>query len=346
VLSGLGYSTALIGKYLNGYGLPKYIPPGWTHWFALTTTDFFGFKVSQDGHAVQYPGAYQTDVLGQDAVDYVHSVPPDRPLFLYWSPHAPHYPATPAPKYADKFTGMKPARPPSFNEADVSDKPQYIRDQAQLTEDGIATVDEFRRDQYRSLLSVDDWIGSILQALSDTGRLDNTLIVFMSDNGLLLGEHRYWKWKTMPYEESIRVPLIVRWDAAGWNVPRADRQHLVANVDLAETWAEAAGTTMPGNEGLNLLPLLASPQGANWRKALLLEQATDHIVPSYCGVRERRYVYVQYATGEEELYDLATDPYELENLASDPGQSAQLDRLRAEDHVLCDPVPPHFQWTH
>jgi N-acetylglucosamine-6-sulfatase len=348
VLHSMGYSTALIGKYLNGYtGHVHYVPPGWDHWLALTNTNFFGFKASRNGHLAEFPsGLYQTDALGQDAVAYIHSVPTGQPLFLYWSPHAPHYPATPPPMDSNRFSRMKPLRPPSFNEADVSDKPQYVRNKAKFSQAAAAKVDEFRRDQYRSLLSVDEWIGAILKALSDTRRLNNSLIVFMSDNGLLLGEHRFWKWKTMPYEESIRVPLIVRWDAAGWNVPRTDQQDLVANVDLAETWAKAAGSTMPGNEGLSLLPILASREVTSWRTALLLEQATDPIVPSYCGVRENRYVYVQYATGEEELYDLTTDPYELRNVASDTGSAATLVRMRAEDHQLCRPVPPGFAWTH
>src|SRR5262249_5386999 len=153
-------------------------------------------------------------------------------------------------------------------------------------------VDALHIRQYQSLLSVDDWTSEILAALAQTGRLENTLIVYLSDNGYLMGEHRV-DGKTVPYEESIKVPFLVRWDAPGWNVPRTDT-HIVANVDLAETFARAAGTSMPGNEGLNMLPLLKNPASA-WRSELLLEHSGPYLGrPAYCGVRTPSWTYVQY----------------------------------------------------
>jgi arylsulfatase A-like enzyme len=248
-------------------------------------------------------------------VDFVRSAPPQQPIFLYWAPYAPHGSARPATKYKQSLKELPPLRP-SYNEADVSDKPTYIRDIAPWTQTQMDDGDAFRRRQYQTLLSVDDWLGSILTALAQTGRLSNTLIVFMGDNGHPIGEHRLGasgspQDKASPYEESINVPFIVRWDAAGWAVPRTD-DHLVANVDLAETFANAAGTTEPGNEGLSLLPLIQDP-GGTWRTDFLIEHGVDErFIPAYCGVRTPTLAYVQYSTGEEELYDLAGDPFELQ----------------------------------
>jgi N-acetylglucosamine-6-sulfatase len=348
VLSADGYHTGLIGKYFNGYTktYASYIPPGWDRWFALTKFKYFGYSVSDQGTFVQYPlgHLYQTDILGQQAVDFVNAAPAGQPLFLYWAPYAPHGPARPKKKYAGTLSGIPPLRPPSYNESDVTDKPAYVQAVPPWTKTQMDAIDAFREKQYESLLSVDDWVDSILQALRQTGRLSNTLIVLMGDNGHLLGEHRL-EGKEAPYEESIKVPFVVRWDAAGWNVPRTDN-HIVANVDLAETWAQAAGTTMPGNEGLDMLPLLADPS-STWRSSLLLEHGSDQRdVPAYCGVRTAGFMYAQYATGEEELYDLSADPYELQNVADDPGYAATLGQLRTQDHAMCNPVPPGFTWSH
>jgi N-acetylglucosamine-6-sulfatase len=342
-----GYHTGLIGKYLNEYDVAdaSYVPPGWDRWFGVTTLRYYGFSASDQGVPVTYDDdTYMTDVLGQQAVDFVQSAPEETPLFLYWAPYAPHPGAQPAEKYEGTLAGLAPLRPDSYNEKDVSDKPAYVQSVRRWTPATEARWDLFREHQEETLLSVDDWVAQILQALANTGRLDNTLIVFMSDNGFLLGEHRLVK-KMVPYDESIRVPFVVRWDAAGWT-PGTQDQHLVANVDLATTFATAAGTTMPGSEGLDLLGLLADPTEA-WRQALVLEHAGQtKQVPAYCGLREPHMAYYQYSTGEEELYDLASDPYELDNRAGDASYEEALVTARKLDHRLCHPRPPHFRWTH
>jgi N-acetylglucosamine-6-sulfatase len=261
VLQAQGYRTALVGKYLNDYNPENapYIPPGWDRWFGVTKESYYKFSISDQGTNVDYAGTgqYLTDVLGLEALATIDSTPAGQPLFMYWSPYAPHKPATPSQSYRDAFPHLPRLRPPSYNERDVSDKPAYVQQLPRWDAAKRAKIDAFRRQQYQSLLSVDDGVRAMLDALAAAGRLHNTLIVFMSDNGYLEGEHRI-DGKTVPYVESIKVPFVVRWDAAGWYVPRTD-DHIVANVDLAETWAQAAGTAMPGNEGLNLLPLLADP---------------------------------------------------------------------------------------
>ncbi len=353
-----GYRTAMIGKYLNGYqdANAKYIPPGWDRWVAFTFPhrglgDYYNYHLSIDGQLTDYgsdPADYSTDVLAAFSEDFIRSTGPGQPLFLYYAPKAPHLPATPGPQYQKAFPGLPPYRPPSYNERDVSDKPAYVQAWPRLSSADKAAIDKIRKDQYRTLLSVDDAVAGILKALSDTGRLANTMIVFASDNGFLWGEHR-WASKYVPYEESIRVPLIIRYDPVT-NVPGTD-QHLVLNIDLAPTLADLAAVSAPGADGASLMPLL-SGNGSSWRTIALFEHSpggTDTI-PSYCAVRDARYLYVKYGTSERELYDLKKDPYQLQNVVTDPSYAATVMRLKGKLNKLCQPPPPREagaprQWT-
>jgi N-acetylglucosamine-6-sulfatase len=346
-----GYHTGLVGKYLNGYfpSDASYIPPGWDTWDAATVEHkteglYKNYYMSIDGQLQYYGNAdadYSTDVLSGYADRFIDSAPVQQPLFLMFTPVAPHLVAPPPQRYRTAFPNLAPLRPPSYNEADVSDKPQYIQNTPPMTSDDIARRDWLRRRQYQSLLAVDDAVKGILDALKATGRLSSTLILFSSDNGLNLGEHR-WTDKRVPYEESIRVPLIVRYDPITDNVARTD-DHLVLNLDYASTFAAAGGTSAPGSEGANLLPLLAG-NSAGWRSDFLIEHANADTgsVPPYCGVRNAQYIYVKYSTGEEELYDLTKDPFELQNRASDPAYAQIRSSMYARMVQLCSPPPPGF----
>ena len=346
-LDSVGYRTALVGKYLNGY--PEdgtYVPPGWDRWVGLAEPQgqYYDYTLNIDG-ALESHGAeavdYSTDVFSGYASSFVNSVPSGEPLFLYFAPYAPHAPATPAPRHAGAFAALEPFRPPSHDEEDVSDKPEYIRAIGRLSSSEMSAIDSLRRSQYESLLSVDDAVASILDALESTGRLSSTLFLFTSDNGYLWGEHR-WRGKTIAYEESIRVPFVVRYDpvlggSTTWG-------GLALNIDIAPTLADAAGARKNGLvDGRRLLPLVTS--GATGRGDFLVEglervKEGEPISPSYCAVRTKSRLFVRYATGEEELYGLPSDPFELRNrayAASRQGTAAAMrDRLR----VLCDPLPP------
>jgi len=179
-------------------------------------------------------------------------------------------------------------------------------------------------------------VGCLLDALEDTGRLDDALVIFTSDNGLLWGEHRWLK-KEVPYEEAIRVPLVVRADAIVGEGARTDR-HLVANIDLAPTIAATAGVNLPGVDGQSLLPLLEG-RAETWRDALLIEHMRGtNPIPTYCAVRTARHLFASYETGERELYDLESDPFQLQNLAgTEPGLEGRLDSTL---QGLCEPPPP------
>jgi arylsulfatase A-like enzyme len=189
---------------------------------------------------------------------------------------------------------------------------------------------------------VDHAVGAIVDTLAETGRLENTMIVFTSDNGMLWGEHR-WDTKLVPYEESIHMPFVVRFDALIGS-PRTD-DRLVLNIDLAPTFADLAKVSAPGADGRSLLPLIGDEAGP-WRTDFLLEhmQHSHGGVPTYCGVHSEGYVFVRYRTGEEELYDLERDPAELVNVVSrgSYGQIHQELRQRLQD--LCDPRPPGYRF--
>jgi arylsulfatase A-like enzyme len=352
VLHDAGYHTGLVGKYMNGYANHgDFVPPGWDTWNALTKLDYYGPTESVQGNEVTYPDyEYQTDIIGQQAVDFIHNAPSGQPFFLYWAPHAPHLPSTPLSSDKGTLAGsLHPWRPPSYNESDVSDKPWYIQQIASWSLAKQTHVDQVREDMYESLIDVDRWVGNITDALAASGRLNNTLLVFTSDNGFLLGEHRKTG-KVVPYEESIRVPWVVRWDAA--NFPERGRtdSHLMMNPDFATTFAHVAGTSMGTTDGLDFANLAANPSGS-WRSYFLIEHGGPTSGGSasgltYCGVRSQNYSYAQYWNGFEELYDLSRDPYELSNVAGSGYYHSVLDSLRGIAHTLCNPVPPGFHWTH
>jgi len=347
---GANYRTALMGKYLNGYSTDDaaYVPPGWNRWVAWAPAaaggegkgGYFNYPVSLDGRVRNYgsaPADYSTDVYAGFAKTFIRRTAPGRPLFLYFATRAPHGPSTPAPRYQDACAGLTIPPYPDRSETDVSDKPAYIQAQRLRTGGDIVY-----QKHCQSLLAVDDAVKTIVDQLRASGRLADTMIVFMSDNGILLGEH-HWFGKKVPYEESIRVPMIVRYDPVTGGAPATD-SHLVLNVDLAPTFAEVAHVSAPGAEGTSLLPLLDG-SSTSWRSDFLIEHRdpSNHVeVPAYCGVRNEHDVYVEYDTGEEELYDLDTDPYELDNLAGDPSYAALQASLHQRMLELCSPPPPGF----
>jgi arylsulfatase A-like enzyme len=345
-LDDAGYATGYVGKYLNGYqhaALTGVVPPGWDRWVAFVRPSYTGYALTVDGVVERDIATYATDRLADEAVAFVERA--RGPLFLTFAPYAPHEPSTPAP--ADLAADVPVRMPaPSVGEEDVADKPAWVRDLPPLDAEDRVALAATRTDADRSLLAVDRALGRILDALARTGRLDRTVVVFTSDQGLAYGEHR-WTKKEAPYEEVIRVPLVVRMPIAGdaSDAARpATRYELVANIDLAPTIADLAGVAHPPTDGSSLVPLLRG-EDPPWRDALLLEHLGGGTpVPSYCGVRTADAMYVRYGTGEEEYYDLVGDPFQLTNLAATP--SAPLDDLRARTRALCVPPPPGMEGGH
>ncbi len=277
-----GYRTVYIGKYLNGYPLPVdplHVPDGWTEWYSPAGGNPYGsynYVMNENGQAVPHgsaPEDHVTDVIAGHAEAAIRRAVDDpRPFFLHVAPYAPHAPADPAPRHAALFPDAQVPRVPSFNEADVSDKPRRIQALAPLTAREISALDADYRKRLRSLQAVDEMIERLVTVLAETGELENTYFVFTSDNGFHMGHHRLPAGKSTAYEEDIHVPFIVR----GPGVPagRTVGGYLAGNVDLAPTVADWAGVTPPGYvEGRSLAPLFGPdlPDPAAWRQVFLVE---------------------------------------------------------------------------
>lgn len=325
-LKAAGYRTAYLGKYTNGYG-PGWSskPPGWDDWLALTEPQAYtNFTFNEDGRDLRAPaGEYQTDYLATRALEYLRRTEEkdDQPFFLMVAPYAPHNQARAASRHSSMFGGRDAPRPPSFDEADVSDKPRNIRRISRYTQAQITSLDNEYRTGLRALQAVDEMIEKLVKALADQGELDNTAIVFLSDNGTSFGPHRFWD-KTAPYSESLDIPLYMR-------VPGGPRgvtlPHLVSNLDLPATMVEWARIETPAAiEGRSLSPLLgpSPPALSAWRGDLLIEywdntNPVTTYMPTYQGVRVENGVdsalYVLYETREEEYYDFKKDPYQLDS---------------------------------
>jgi N-acetylglucosamine-6-sulfatase len=347
------YRTAMFGKYLNGYGVvnPREIPPGWSKWFALTggtEQKRYGFRLNENGKVHFYnrkPANYVDYILGSKVNALLKAwAPSPKPFFLYYNPNNPHgekgtpvwstRDPEPAPQYLGAFGEIQAPRTPNFDEANVSDKPKQIRDLPRLSDQEIADIDRRYRGRLESLLSVDDEIKKIVGLVRKYGDKRRTFFIFTSDNGLELGAHRI-EFKDYLYEEGERVPLIIR----GPNVPQnVTREQLVSNIDLAPTIAAITKAT-PGRvmDGIDLLPLTLDP-GVSANRTLLFESFD---IASF-GIRRGPWSYNVYSDGEDELYNLDDDPYQLTSVTDDPGLAslkasldAELERLRTCSGASC-----------
>jgi N-acetylglucosamine-6-sulfatase len=336
------YRTGLFGKYLNGYEAEDvaYIPPGWDRWFAFTSPNYVGWKVSNDG-VLYSENSYSTEALTSEAVEFIESTRAAKPFFAFVSYKAPHSPFKPMEQDSGSFDWLPPWRPPSFNEMDTSDKPAYIAALPPLSDAEVAKIDEMRQDQHETLEAVDRGIGTLLDTLKASGRLSSTIVIFLGDNGFHWGEHR-WPGKTTPYEESIHIPLAIRYDPV--SAPGVVSPALVVGLDVTATILDLTGV-QGSAEGMSLAPIMAGTS-ASGHEAIPLEylEQRGKDAPTYCGARTEAYKYVRYITGEEELYDLARDPGELENRATDPAYAEAKATLRTTAQALCSPPPPGYNW--
>jgi N-acetylglucosamine-6-sulfatase len=340
-LKSAGYRTGLIGKYLNGYPTPtqpaNYKPPGWDYWVANQDgVGYYNYKLTENGKTVSYgsaPQDYETDVLHRKAINFLDTTPTSTPFFLYLGTHAPHEKNIPAPRHEGAYKTLPLFYGPNFNESDVSDKPAWVR---ALPLRSKSSMDKKQRLAAETLLAVDESIKGIMDKLIERGQLDNTVFIFMTDNGFSFGAHR-WVKKMCVYEESVRTPLLIRYPGIGEN---RTETRLVSSVDIAQTLAELSQVSPTLKvDGRNLVPLL-NGTATEWRSSLLLEYqgpVDPGEPPTFWAVRTPEWKYVELGTGEKELYDMVKDPYELVNVVnrSDLSSmrsslSAELQRLKAE----------------
>lgn len=345
-----GYYTVHLGKYLNGYGRrnPLEIPAGWSEWRGSvdpSTYRFYGYTLNENGVLTTYcaipePSCYQTDVYRDKANEIIRRRAPQGPFFMWVAflanhsggprePGDPPNQATPdpAPRHADKLEGTPLPQPPNFNEADVSDKPLVIRRRPLINARQRAAIEENWQQRRETLMAVDEAVASIIETLRSTGELDNTLVIFTTDNGFFHGEHRIRNGKVQHYEPSIHLPLLMRW-TGNRSLPRGvHARQLVSNVDDAATIVAAAGAT-PGLvlDGTSLLALWRDN-----RKELGRDLLVDNMpgVTHFDAIRSRNLKYVEHQNGDRELYDLARDPFELESQHLNPAYEAITTSLAA-----------------
>jgi N-acetylglucosamine-6-sulfatase len=330
-----GYRTGMMGKYLNGY-LPHgknagvgYVPPGWSQWdVAGNGYAEFKYGLNQNHRVVHYgarPQDYLTDVLAQKGEAFIARAATDRrPFALELATFAPHKPSTPAPRDAADFPGLRAPRGAAFDKANLH-PPAWLRARKPLSAAQIAVLDVGFRKRAQSVQAVDDLIGRVEGALKANGLAKNTYIVFSSDNGFHLGEHRLLAGKMTAFDTDIRVPLVV----AGPGVPAGRTEtRLVENIDLRPTFAALGhAPTPPITDGHSFVSLLRKHPTGRWRTAVLVEHhgpvtgAGDPDLPvpgggnptSYEAMRTAHTVYIEYHDGEHEYYDLTHDPAERDN---------------------------------
>jgi N-acetylglucosamine-6-sulfatase len=329
-LDARGYRTGLFGKYLNAWG--GTVPPGWDVFRSFRPLGYFDYRLEGTGEPVDYgdkESDYSTDVLADLAVDFLAES--SRPAFVWFAPFAPHWPRIPAPRHEGTLPPADLSDVAAFNEANVSDKPRWLRRPKVDPEQQQLNLTR----QRETLLAVDEAVGRLVPAAG----AEPTLFVFLSDNGLLNGSHRLTG-KDLPYDRSVRVPMGIRY--SGVIAPSHPRR-IVTNVDLTATILDITGATLPGVEGISLL-------SDKPRRHTVIEQTQNEtdvgIHPAYCGIRSARYLYVEYDDHRgRELYDYATDPEELHNRAGSTRYRDQVAKYRQLARQECRPRPPGFSWN-
>jgi N-acetylglucosamine-6-sulfatase len=328
-----GYRTAMLGKYMNGYQPASgHVPPGWDQW-AVGGDAYrqYDYTLNENGVPRAYGSDYLTHVLTAKASAFIEMSAGDRtPFFVEISTFAPHSPFTPAPQDVTAFPGLTAPRGPAFDRL-PSSPPPWLAGRPPLAPDQLARIDDAYRKRAQSVLSLDRMVGTLRETLRRTGADRDTVLVFSSDNGFHLGEHRLTVGKQTAFETDVRVPLIVAGPGvrAGATVTRT-----AENIDLRPTFEDLAGTPSPPEvDGRSLVPLLHSGMVdsgtpvSGWRTAALVEHRRPEfrfddpdrqkVIPeSYAALRTPDWTFVRYASGALEFYDRRTDPHQLRNAAS------------------------------
>jgi N-acetylglucosamine-6-sulfatase len=332
LLHAAGYRTSMSGKFMNGYVPDRHgADPGWQHW-AVAGDGYreYGYDLNLDGAIVPHGDAdsdYLTDVLAGLGSQFVQGG--TGPFLLEIATFAPHGPYTPARRDLDTFHEQVP-RTPAFD-ARNTNPPRWLAERGPLTSVQIQNLDASFNLRVEAVQSVDDLIGALEDTLVATGHDRDTYIVFSSDNGYHMGEHRLLAGKQTAFDTDIRVPLIV----VGPGVPAGvSSDAIVENIDLCPTFAEIAGLDAPtGADGHSLLGLLHGAEPSDWRDFALVEHHGPDVAPmladdpdnearvgqnpsSYEAIRLANSLYVEYRGGETEYYDLTTDPWEMTNTAA------------------------------
>lgn len=328
-LHDVGYKTSLIGKYLNGYGKNKHVPPGWDDWHAFATPEYYDYNLIEctdcqsenaavaRNHYGKNDDKYSTDVLKEKAKTFLQTT--TEPFFLVFEPKAPHggggqedglnNPEIPS-RHKGSCDPISPQSLGAYNESPVSDKTKWIREKNKLSADKKRDIERFARAQVCSLKAVDEAIAEMLDVLGEE-RLNNTVVIFTSDNGYTWGEHRYTG-KNCLYDPCAKVPLVIAYPAMTTSAFSSGQ--LVTNLDVVATILDLAGVPIPTQvDGKSFVSLLTDASASIQDDILLEVWSTSKTSPTGSAVRTKEYKYVEYNRGGREFYDLQNDPYEENN---------------------------------
>jgi N-acetylglucosamine-6-sulfatase len=306
ILQNNGYYTGLIGKY-HISGNPQ---PGFDYWMEYHLNDYTNIKFNVNG-TVKLISGHATDIVSDSAISFFHKVPEGKPFFLWLGYRAPHITAEPRPQDEGLFDDFDMPFPGNFKEY-KENVPEFLYD-CHTGRDSVY-IDDYYRGYYEMLNGVESTLGDIFSELDTLGLMDSTLIIFMSDNGYMMGEH-VLREKQLAYEESIRIPIFMRYPPlieAGTQV----NEQIAMNLDIAPTILDFAGIEDTfGMQGISLLKLL---NNSVTRTEMMYEFFNEDCVPDIRAVRSLDYKYVQYNCSEatEEFFDLNNDPHENTNLVN------------------------------
>jgi N-acetylglucosamine-6-sulfatase len=321
-----GYLTGMMGKYLNGYQSSSLVvPPGWSEWdVGGNAYANFNYNLNENGRLVHHgarPQDYLTDVLAAKGSAFINrAATAGKPFILELATYAPHAPFTPAPRHAGGFPGLTAPRGPAFNAANTN-PPGWLAGRSPLRPRAIRRIDNRFRMRAQAVQAVDDLIGTIESTLAGRGLADDTYIVFSSDNGFHMGEHRLRQGKQTAFDTDIRVPLVV----VGPRVARGRTiRSLAQNVDLRPTFSRLGGARVPRSvDGRSLVPFLRGKRVRRWRRAVLIEHHGPDLrgpdrqsdnPTTYAALRLKGATYVEYRGGDREYYNLSRDPNQLNNV--------------------------------
>ena len=353
-LQNSGYETAHIGKIHMAHKRGKdHVRPGFDYWFSfIGQGQYFNPNVNDNGKEIKLEG-YITDILTEKTIDWLKNKrDPDKPFSVNLWHKAVHEKHLPAPRHKNLFKNEPLPEPPyEMHKETFKGKPEWQRRKTfgfkwdknkkvpEVLEEKKWPINKFKNMQLlRSLIAVDESLGSVLKALDEIGELENTVIIYSSDNGYFMGEHTY-KDKRLAYESSIRVPMIISYPKLISKNTVIDEQCL--NIDLAPTILELAGINKPKYmQGESMVKLMSGKKDKSWRKSIFFEYYVDdawpYAGPDQVAVRTNQYKLVDNFLKDDidELYDLVNDPGEMKNLINNAKYDDIENDLRKESERL------------
>ncbi|WP_158275673.1 sulfatase family protein [Marinilabilia rubra] len=353
ILQEQGYETAMVGKiHMAHYRGEKHVRPGFDYWFSfIGQGEYFNPEVNENGKEYQEEG-YMTDILTDKAIDWLtEKRSENKPFNLCLWHKAVHEPHAPAPRHSDLYENTELPEPPfDMHKENFAGKPEWQRVKAydskwkdyqpvdSLPMKSWPIKEQKFKNLLKTLISVDESLGKVLDTLEEMGELDNTVVIFTSDNGYFMGEHTYWD-KRIAYESSMRIPMLIRYPEL--IKPESEVTELCLNIDMAPTLLDLSNNTIPGYmQGESMVPLLDEEKDVDWRDAVMFEYYVDDAYP-YAGpdmlaVRTDTLKLVDNFLEDDidELYDLKNDPGEMNNLIYESKYEDVEKRLRSELEIL------------